>query len=304
MIALDAQRGSRHGGSMDFFDQLNDFAKNITGVKLLLVACMGSVILYFFFNRTAEFSRNAIRNSAATIVVYVMNYGSILFFFQEINAFAQRAYAALHIPTLPTDFWSGPWLIAGVLLGVIGKDFCDYFIHRAMHTKWGFPAHAAHHTDTHVNGLTTFRVHAIEALLMSINYLVVLTWLQLPEAIPVVALLLLMHNMYVHLDLDWDHGRFKYLLASPVFHRWHHADVPEAYGKNLANMFPVFDLLFGTYYEAQYTKEPMGALKAGLSDTNPILIWIYPFQAWGRMILRAVRRRRARPMQETLPPAE
>ena len=195
-----------------------------------------------------------------------------------------------------------------MLVAIAGKDFCDYMIHRAMHTKWGWPAHAAHHTDTHVNGLTTFRVHAIEALLMSVNYLVVLTWLQLPEAIPLVAFLLLLHNMYVHLDLDWDHGRFRYLIASPVFHRWHHADVPEAYGKNLGNLMPIYDVIFGTYREPRRTDAPMGALKSGLSDTNPILIWIYPFQAWGGMLWQAARAlvgsRPADPPARDLPPAE
>lgn len=241
-----------------------------------------------------------------------MNITAAIFFAREIDAFAQSAYAFLAIPTLPADFWDGPLIVIGFVVAIFAKDFCDYILHRAMHTSWGWPAHAAHHTDTHVNGFTAFRVHFIEPQMMSINYLFVLTWLQLPHLIPLMVLLVLVHNIYVHLDLDWDHGRFRYLVASPVFHRWHHADVPEAYGKNLANIIPLYDVIFGTYYEAGPCREQMGALKAGLSDKNPLLIWIYPFQAWGSMILEGLRRLsravypRDRSMTEKtgLPPAD
>jgi sterol desaturase/sphingolipid hydroxylase (fatty acid hydroxylase superfamily) len=286
----------------ELLDHLNALARSVTGFRPLLLGAGATLLLCVLFGRKAELGRNALRNNAATVLVYMMNYGAMLLFFREINAVAQAAYAALQIPTLPADFWIGSWVIAGLVIGIVMRDFCDYLIHRAMHTRWLFPAHAAHHSDSHVNGLTTFRIHAFEALLMTFSAMFIMTWMQLPEGIPIIALLSLMHNIYVHLDLDWDHGRFRYVLASPVFHRWHHADVPEAYGKNLATLFPVFDLMFGTYYEARYTREPMGALKSGLSDTNPVLIWIYPFQAWGGMLWRGLCRlgtgRRA------LPPAE
>jgi len=90
--------------------------------------------------------------------------------------------------------------------------------------------------------------------------------------------------MYVHMNLPFNHGPFKYLIASPVYHRWHHADVPEAYGKNLANVIPLYDVMFGTYYEPGPCNEPMGALKTGVADKNPFAIYIYPFQEWARMI--------------------
>ncbi len=159
-----------------------------------------------------------------------------------------------------------------------------------MHTKCARPAHAAHHTDTHVNGFTTFRIHFFEAIFMQTTYLALLTWLQLPQLIPALAMLRKLLSIYVHLDLDWAHGRFKYLLASPVFHRWHHADLPEVQGKNLANNFPFFDVVFGTYYEGGPCRAPMGALSSGLADKNPFLIWIYPFQAWGKLIYLAAPR--------------
>ena len=295
---------------MEIFDALNDFIRTLREPAFYLICTVFSVVLYVVFQKKDELGRNAIQNTAATFIVHVINMTASLFFHAEINAIAQRTYQSLNIPTLPVNFWSGSAVWIGFLLVILGRDFCDYFLHRAMHTRWGWPAHAAHHTDTHVNGFTTFRVHFLETTAMQITYLFLLTWMQLPQLIPILALLRLMHNFYVHLDLDWTHGRFKYLIASPAFHRWHHADVPEAQGKNLATMVPLFDVVFGTYYDPGPCRAPMGARASGLSDTNPILIWIYPFQQWARL-LRSVAKRIARRLdarrsasQQALPPGE
>ena len=92
------------------------------------------------------------------------------------------------------------------------------------------------------------------------------------------------------MNLDWEHEPFWWMVASPAYHRWHHADLPEAYGKNIANLIPLWDVLFGTYYSpGKCPKDaPMGALKSGVSDTNLFHIYAYPFLEWGRLIGEAV----------------
>jgi len=42
-------------------------------------------------------------------------------------------------------------------------------------------------------------------------------------------------------------GPFKYVLATPVFHRWHHTALEEGGNTNFAGTFPVWDILFGTF---------------------------------------------------------
>lgn len=274
------------------------------GIRVVLLAVPMILILYFVFGKKSELGRHAIENTSATMVFAAINYIASMIFFKEINEFFQAAYALLHIPTLPHDAWEGLPLLLVSVIGLVIKDFVDYWNHRIMHTRWFWPAHAAHHSDTHVNAFTSYRIHVLESVVMSLSYIVALTWLQMPSAIPIVITLSVVHNMYVHMDLDWDHGRFRYLLASPVYHRWHHADAPEAYGKNLANIIPAWDLLFGTYYVPGVCREPMGALKDGLSDKNPILIFIYPFQEWTRLIRKALARIGARRTAPEETPAE
>ncbi len=272
---------------MNLVGTINGIAAWFVGDRIAFLAIPMTLILYFVFRRKAEFSWHAIQNTSATVVFSGLNVAAALLFRDPINAFAQAAYLRLGIPTVASDFWDWAPLWTVCLIGLAAKDLSDYTIHRLMHTRWLWPAHAAHHSDTYVNAFTSYRVHFIEGVLMSLTYLVMLTWLQIPEAIPVVIVLSVIHNMYVHMNLDFGHGPLKYVIASPVYHRWHHADVPEAHGKNLANIMPIYDVIFGTYYCPGPCRAELGAKSIGLEDKNPILIWIYPFQQWARLIRRS-----------------
>lgn len=247
-------------------------------------ATAASLLLYFGLKRSVEMSAHALENTLTTLLVLGFNYVALIYFLADINGAVQAFYQALGIPTIDPAFWERVPFWLTCVFAVAAKDFADYWNHRFMHTSWGWPTHAAHHSDTHVNGFTTFRIHFLEFLVMSTSYVFLLTWLQIPETIPVVLVLSSIHNIYVHLDLDIDHGPLRHLIASPRFHRWHHADVPEAYGKNLANIIPAYDLMFGTYYQPGPCAAKMGALETGVADKDPAAILAYPFLEWGRMI--------------------
>jgi sterol desaturase/sphingolipid hydroxylase (fatty acid hydroxylase superfamily) len=53
---------------------------------------------------------------------------------------------------------------------------------------------------------------------------------------------------WTHANLSWTFGPLRYVIASPVFHRWHHSADAASREKNYAPMFPVWDLMFGTFY--------------------------------------------------------
>jgi sterol desaturase/sphingolipid hydroxylase (fatty acid hydroxylase superfamily) len=256
-------------------------------IALGLLACLA---LYIFYGKKNELSWHAVQNTAATLLLGGANMLVALVFLDDVNRWAQSSYDALNIPTLNPAIWDNLplWLIC--VVGIAAKDFVDYWNHRLMHTRWGWPTHAAHHSDTHVNAFTAHRVHFLEALLMTCSYILLLTWMQIPQALPFVIIFYTLHAKYVHMNLDYTHGPLKYLIASPVYHRWHHADVAEAHGKNLANVMPIYDVLFGTYLEPGRCDAPMGALRSGVEDKNPIAIFVYPFRQWARMIGRRLHR--------------
>jgi sterol desaturase/sphingolipid hydroxylase (fatty acid hydroxylase superfamily) len=54
-------------------------------------------------------------------------------------------------------------------------------------------------------------------------------------------------NFFAHARLRVDLGRWSWLINTPAYHRRHHSRLPEHYDSNFAALFPVFDLLFGSY---------------------------------------------------------
>ena len=229
-----------------------------------------------------SWTRSAVVSCFTTVTIFHINFFFVPFVYLMTDR-TRELYAALHIPAIPDAVWSGTPAWALALVAIVAHDFANYWNHRVMHMRWLWPVHAIHHSDPEVNGLTSYRVHVLEGLVRGVSYVLLLSWLGLPaDAATYGAVMLGLHNIYVHIDVDWDHGPFKLLLASPRFHRWHHADVPAAYGKNLANVFPVFDWAFGTYRVPGPCIAPMGA--QGIPQDNPLKLTLWPFIAWAAMI--------------------
>ncbi|MEW6630580.1 MAG: sterol desaturase family protein [Pseudomonadota bacterium] len=235
-------------------------------------------------------TRRAAESVLASIAIFHIN----LFVIPGIWLLSDRikiGYDLLGIPSIPISVWAGlpVWLLA--VVAIVAHDFANYWNHRLMHQPWLWPVHAIHHSDPVVNGMTSYRIHALESLVMWGSYTILLTWMGLPaDALGVGAVLLALHNIYVHIDVDWGHGPFRLLIASPRFHRWHHADVPDAYGKNLANVIPLFDWMFGTYRVPGPCKAPLGA--TGIPRNDVLLLTCWPVIAWFGMMSDLVRRHR------------
>ena len=96
---------------------------------------------------------------------------------------------------------------------------------------------------------------------------------------PVMAL----HQYYVHSNLDWSHGIFKKIIVSPNFHKWHHADIPDAYDKNFASIFPFYDILFKSYFCPGSAKTVPTGFNGNPGDQFGALI-LHPFKQWSLMI--------------------
>jgi sterol desaturase/sphingolipid hydroxylase (fatty acid hydroxylase superfamily) len=56
------------------------------------------------------------------------------------------------------------------------------------------------------------------------------------------------HALLIHANVSWAFGAFRYIVASPCFHRWHHTSEAEGLDKKFAGLFRFIDLAFGTFY--------------------------------------------------------
>jgi sterol desaturase/sphingolipid hydroxylase (fatty acid hydroxylase superfamily) len=137
------------------------------------------------------------------------------------------------------------WQIA---LYLLGGDLLLYLTHRLFHTGplWRF--HAVHHSSTEVEWISAARFHPVDRVIHGILPDIALLLLGIPPQVLVwLAPFIVATSALAHANLDWQLGPFRYVLVSPVYHRWHHSAQGEHVRTNYAATFPIFDLLFGTY---------------------------------------------------------
>ena len=230
-----------------------------------------------------RWNRESLKSAGLNMGLMVFNSVFIVITAVAIE-WTQDQYAALGVPSLPAEIWDGVWLIWPVLATVFLIDFVNYWHHRLMHTKWYWPVHAVHHSDRHMNFTTLFRIHFLEGIAMKLAAILFLSWFQVPgEAYAIAALLNMLVGQYIHLDIPISHGKLgDKIIASPQVHRWHHANAPEAFGKNLANFFSCFDVMFGTYYNPGPCNAPLG-ITPDPGQGLPANLML-PFTEWKRLV--------------------
>ena len=128
-------------------------------------------------------------------------------------------------------------------------DLMMYWTHRLFHGASLWRYHAIHHAPEHLDWTSATRFHPINIVFHSVLADAVLLLLGIsPEVLVYLAPFNVAMSAFVHANLDWTLGPFCYVIAGPVFHRWHHTDPGRGGMANFAPTFPVFDLIFGTFY--------------------------------------------------------
>ena len=148
----------------------------------------------------------------------------------------------------------------GVLYLVV-TDFLLYWSHRMFHDGFLWKYHAVHHASKDVEWISASRFHPVNLALgtCAADIAALLSGIS-PEVFIALGPFTTVYSLFVHANLDWTLGPLKYLVVSPVFHRWHH-DVTVR-DRNFASTFALWDLMFGTFHM------PKGALPGtyGIED--------------------------------------
>jgi len=135
------------------------------------------------------------------------------------------------------------------VLMLILADFIGYWMHRLFHGRRLWCFHAIHHSSKTLDWISAARAHPLNELAGRTASMLPLLALGFQvEAAAVIAPLITLYALFLHANVDWDWGRLRTVIASPRFHRWHHTSEAEGRDKNFATLFPVWDILFGTYY--------------------------------------------------------
>jgi sterol desaturase/sphingolipid hydroxylase (fatty acid hydroxylase superfamily) len=172
-------------------------------------------------------------------------------------------------------------------------DFFFYWSHRLMHhSTFLWQVHKFHHMDTELEAISINRSNWIDPIVnaVTITLPMVLIFkldrldpIQLGIVLGLTAVFINTAFTLSHMNVRWGAGWANRLWCSPQVHRIHHSSLPEHHDRNFAFHFPVWDILFGTYYHPGKDEYPPTGV-AGEPEINSF--WhaqIFTLVEWRKM---------------------
>ncbi|KUM28308.1 fatty acid hydroxylase [Mesorhizobium loti] len=133
---------------------------------------------------------------------------------------------------------------------IVVSDLGFYVAHRTLHSVpflWRF--HAIHHSIEELDALAAHRVHPLDQLFVKATSLLPVYALGFALGpIIIAALIYQWQSLLIHSNIRIGFGPFRWVVASPLFHHWHHANQREALDKNFAGQLSIIDAIFGTMH--------------------------------------------------------
>lgn len=168
----------------------------------------------------------------------------------------------LYLVELP--FWSK------LFLSVVLYDLTTYWIHRASHKipiLWRL--HRVHHSDTTMDSSTTFRFHPLELILIYQTGNILTAGI---FGTDVTSMALYYFIIYIFFFLEhsnlnypkWLNSTFGLIFVMPDHHRVHHHQEQFYTDSNFADIFIIWDRIFGTFKLIQVEE-----IKYGLKEFEP-----------------------------------
>jgi sterol desaturase/sphingolipid hydroxylase (fatty acid hydroxylase superfamily) len=145
-----------------------------------------------------------------------------------------------------------------VIVSLLAFDFFYYWWHRAQH-QWPalWAMHKLHHMDESLGVSTQMRCHWLEEIGRIPFIFIPMGFLfNLPIHGGAVAFALTAWTGFIHSNLRIGLGRFGAVFGGPQVHRIHHSRLARHHDRNFAAMFPIFDVIFGTYYHPARDEYP------------------------------------------------
>jgi sterol desaturase/sphingolipid hydroxylase (fatty acid hydroxylase superfamily) len=184
----------------------------------------------------------------------------------------------LLLPDGARAFLTGLPLVVQVLLATALGDLGVYTSHRLLHTRLLWRIHAIHHSAENIDWLVAFRVHPLEMLFAESFSLLPMVFVGFSnEAIAAYVFIYSWQSLFNHANVKFTWGPMRYLIASPEFHHWHHADEKSAYDKNFAAQFVWWDWLFGTLHLPKGERPDAFGVKEPVPTTYLDQL-LYPFR--------------------------
>ena len=248
--------------------------------RLLLLAAVFVPLERLFALHSAQ---RILRRQWLNDVIYFALNGSIIGIGTTLLAISTILAAEALVPAPIQQAVAGQPFWLQTLEVILLADLGFYVAHLAFHKiPFLWKVHAVHHSIEELDWLAAHRVHPVDQILTkSISLLPIFAAGFSTEAITTFAVIYGWHSILLHANVRLDIGPLRWLVASPQFHHWHHANQPEAFDKNFAGQLAFLDVIFRT----AYLPRGSGPVRYGTDDPVPdsyLRQLIYPFRPAAR----------------------
>jgi sterol desaturase/sphingolipid hydroxylase (fatty acid hydroxylase superfamily) len=162
-------------------------------------------------------------------------------------------------------------IFIAVLATLLLRGFVSFFTHWLNHAlPWLWRLHRVHHLDTELDVSSTVRFHPLEmpvSALIGIPLIAVFglsPWMLLFYELLDVSIVIFSHS---NLSIPKSINRWlSYIIVTPDLHRIHHSSFQPETDSNYSAVFPIWDVLFGTF--RQDCRDPQNEMELGLVEVR------------------------------------
>ena len=227
------------------------------GIIFILIVCFVIEIYFLSYEKSSlkkilNFKKD--KSSLDDIFYLIITILSINTFLSIILSFGIGFYLhILLVKTFDYNFLRDLNSFYQFIIIFLYNTFIFYWRHRLMHLGPLWHIHKVHHAALDLNMVTTQRNHPIDrTLAIPIESIPAACFGVNPDIILVYLIFNGFYQSLVHSNLSWGNigNKFigKYLLITPLQHRYHHGRDKKFYNKNFG-IIPLWDQLFGTWLD-------------------------------------------------------
>lgn len=232
---------------------MDTFFENIPSWYRTAILVAGLVVLWvlegaiprfiFRFNRY----RHAGSNLFFTLTTAVVNFSFAFLIVLAADWTSRTHFGVLYL--LPLPMWLHT-LLALLILDLIGA----YLVHLVQHkVAWMWHFHKIHHIDKHIDATTALRHHPVESVFRVVALFVAI----IAAGVPIWMVMLYQTisafvAQFTHANIKlpgWVDKALSWVIVSPDMHKVHHSRYQPETDSNYANIFSIWDRLFGTFTE-------------------------------------------------------
>jgi sterol desaturase/sphingolipid hydroxylase (fatty acid hydroxylase superfamily) len=202
-----------------------------------------------------RFSNNKYKHAGTnlffTLTTAAVNLGFAFLIVKASEWTSAERFGVLYLINLPA------WLHA--ILALLLLDFIGaYLVHLIQHKiAWMWHFHKIHHTDTAIDATTALRHHPIESVFRVVALFVAIVVAGVPIWMVMLyqtisAFMSQFNHANIHLPHWLDKG-LSWIIVSPDMHKVHHSRYQPETDSNYANIFSIWDRLFGTFVTVKDT---------------------------------------------------